>query len=419
MDVVHERCCGLDVHKKLVVACLLVSDVSEPGRAGPPRKEIRRFGTMTEDLEALAAWLAQAGCSAVALESTGSYWQPIWNVLEERGFTVLLVNPQHIKQVPGRKTDVKDCEWIADLLRHGLLRGSFVPDAEQRQWRDLTRYRHTLVQERTAEVNRLQKVLEGANIKLAAVATDVLGKSGREMLEALVQGTSDPKALADLARGRLRSKIPQLERALSGRFGAHQRFLIARQLAHIDALDELIADLDAQIAERLRPFDAVIDRLDTIPGVGRRTAEVIVAEIGPEVSRFASAAQLASWAGLCPGNHESAGKRKSGKTRRGNRYLRAALIEAANAAARTKTYVAAQYHRLVPRRGQAKASVAVAHTLLVIAYHLLKEPGMVYQDLGVRYFDERDRAALERRAVARLEALGFKVSLEPVEPPAA
>ncbi len=417
MDVRYERCCGLDVHKKEVVACLLVS---VPDRAGQPRKEVRRFGTMTADLERLATWLEQAGCTHVALESTGSYWQPVWNILEEHGgFTVLLVNPQHIKALGRDKTDVKDAEWLADLLRHGLVRGSFVPSAEQRRWRDLTRYRQALVQERTAEVNRLQKVLEGANIKLASVASEVLGKSGREILAALVVGVTDPAVLADLAKGRLRSKIPQLERALSGRFGEHQRFLIARQLAHIDALDDLIADLDREIAERMRPFAALIARLDTIPGVGERTAQVILAEVGPEVSRFESAAQLASWAGLCPGNQESAGKRKSGKTRKGNRSLRAALVEAAKSAGRGKTYVAAQYHRLVARRGPAKAAVAVAHTLLVIAYHLLRDSDAVYQDLGVRYFDERDRQATERRAVARLEALGYRVSLELRDPTAA
>ena len=413
MDVVYERCCGLDVHQKLIVACLLV-----PGTAGQPRKEIRRFGTMTEDLERLAAWLEQAGCTHVALESTGSSWQPVWNVLEGR-FTLVLVNPQHIKAVPGRKTDVKDCEWIATLLRHGLVRGSFVPGTEQRQWRELTRYRQALVQERTAEVNRLQKVLEGANIKLAAVASDVLGKSGREMLEALVAGMTDPRALAELARGRLREKLPQRERALSGRFRAHHRFLIARQLAHIDALDALIADLDTEMAERLRPFADHLARLDTIPGVGRRTAEVILAEVGPDVSRFPTAAHLASWAGLCPGNHQSAGKAKSGRTRKGNRALRTALIEAANAAGRSKSYLSAQYHRLVARRGKPKGAVAVAHSILVIAYHLLRDSGAVYHDLGVRYFEERDRRATERRAIARLEALGYKVTLEPADSSAA
>lgn len=410
MDVLYERCCGLDVHKREVVACLLTPDV-----AGQPRKEIRRFGTMTADLDGLAEWLTVAGCTHVALESTGSYWQPVWNVLEERaGLTVVLVNPQHMKAVPGRKTDVRDCEWIADLLRHGLLRGSFVPPAEQRQWRELTRYRQALVQERTAEVNRVQKVLEGANIKLASVASDVLGKSGREMLTALVVGQTDPALLADLAKGRLRSQIPRLERALTGRFGPHQRFLIARQLAHIDYLDEVIAELDDQIAERLHPFEATLERLDTIPGVGRRTAEVILAEVGPDVGRFATAAHLASWAGLCPGNHESAGKRKSGQTRKGNRYLRTALVESAKAAGRGRTYVAAQYHRLSGRRGHAKAAVAGAHTILVIAYHLLADPDAVYQDLGVTYFAERDRQRLERRSVATLEALGYQVVLEPV-----
>lgn len=413
----HERCCGLDVHKKEVVACLLVS---VPDRAGQPRKEIRRFGTMTADRERLAGWLAESGCTHVARESTGSDWQPVWNVLEEHGgFAVRLVNPQQIQALGRDKTDVKDAEWLADLLRHGLVRGRFVPSAEQRPWRDLTRYRQSLVPERTAEVNRLPKFLAGANSKLAAVASEVLGQSGREMREALVAGVTDPAALADLAKGRLRSKLPQLERALSGRFGEHQRFLIARQLAHIDALDELIADRDAEIAERRRPCQAVIERRDTLPGVGERTAQVILAEVGPDGSRFERAAQLASWAGRCPGNQESAGKRQSGKTRQGNRDLRAALVEAAKSAGRTKTDVAAPYHRLVVRRGKPQATVAVAHTLLVIAYHLLCDPDAASQDLGVRYFDERDRQATERRAVARLEALGDTVSLELRDPTAA
>ena len=434
MEVLYERCCGLDIHKRTVVACLLTL-----GPGGQPTKAIRTFGTMTEELLALADWLQAAGCTHVAMEATGVYWQPIWNLLEDR-FTLLLADARHSKAVPGRKTDVRDCEWLADLLRHGLLQGSVVPPRPQRELRELTRYRSSLVEERSAEVNRLQKTLEGANIKLAAVATDTLGKSGRAMLEALVSGTLPPAAMAELARGRMREKIPQLEQALTGRFGAHQRFLVARQLAHLDALDALIAEVGEEIARRLRtaddaaaaarplaaeegeaaegpsarPFEDAVARLDTIPGVGRRTAEVLLAELGLDLARFPTARHLASWAGMCPGNHESAGKRASGRTRKGNRALRAALVEAAQAAGRSKrTYLGAQFRRLAARRGKQRAAVAVGHTILVIAYHLLTE-GSIYQDLGPQYFDARDRRRVERRLVHRLEALGYKVALEAV-----
>ncbi len=406
MDVLYERCCGLDIHKKTVVACLIV-----PGPDGAPVKEVRRFGTMTDDLLQLADWLAAAGCAHVAMESTGVYWKPVWNLLEDR-FTLLLVNARHVKAVPGRKTDVRDCEWLAELLRHGLLRPSLVPDRPQRELRELTRYRTSLVQERSAEVNRLQKTLEGANIKLGDVATDIMGLSSRQMLAALVGGETDAAVIAQLAQGRLRDKLPALERALAGRVGPHQRFLLARQLAHVDFLDAAIAEVGAEIAERLRPFEPELERLATIPGVGRRTAEVLVAEIGTDMRRFPTPAHLASWAGMCPGNDESAGKRRSGKTRKGSPWLRSTLIEAARAAGRSKrTYLAAQYHRLAARRGTKRAAVAVGHTILLIAYHLLSE-GAVYRDLGDRYFDERDRQAVERRLVGRLEGLGYKVSLE-------
>jgi transposase len=410
--VVYDRCCGLDVHQQTVVACLIT-----PGPNGQPAKEVRTFGTMTADLLELADWLRAAACSQVAMESTGVYWKPIWNLLEDE-FSLLLVNARHIKAVPGRKTDVRDCEWIADLLRHGLLHGSFVPDRPQRELRELTRYRASLVRERTAEVNRLQKTLEGANIKLASVASDVLGVSGRQMLTGLVAGETDAAILADLARGRLREKLPQVERALTGRMGAHQRFLLARQLAHLDDLDALIREVSAEIEARLRPFAAALTALDTIPGVGRRTAEVLVAEIGADMTRFPSAAQLASWAGMAPGNHESAGKRRSGKTRQGSPWLRAILIEAAHAAGRTKdTYLGALYRRLVARKGKKRAAVAVARHILVIVYHILRdhEP---YHDVGAAYLDQRDRQAVERRLVRRLEALGYDVSLQPKEPAA-
>jgi transposase len=350
----------------------------------------------------------------VAMESTGVYWKPIWNLLEGQ-VELLLVNAQHVKAVPGRKTDVQDSEWLADLLRHGLLRPSFVPDRAQRELRELTRYRASLVRERTAEVNRLQKTLEGANIKLGSVATDIMGKSGREMLEQLVAGQTDPAALADLAKGRLRAKIPALERALVGRFGAHQRFLVGQQLAHIDYLDEVIARLSAEIAERVRPFEDALARLDEIPGVGRATAEVIVAELGTDMTRFPTDAHAASWAALCPGHHESAGKRTSGKTRKGNRSLRVALVEAAHAAGRARnTYLSAQYHRFAARRGKKKAAVAVAHSILVIAYHLLADDQATYSDLGPDFFDRRNQDTLERQLIRRLEALGNKVIVERV-----
>jgi transposase len=408
MEVVYGRCCGLDIHKQLVVACLIT-----PGEDGTPQKEIRSFSTMTDDLLALGDWLAGAECTHVAMESTGVYWKPIYNLLESR-FALLLVNAQHIKAVPGRKTDVRDCEWIADLLRHGLLRASFVPDQPQRDLRELTRYRTSLVQERSREVSRLQKTLEGANIKLSAVATDVLGKSGREILTHLVAGSTDAAALADLARGKLRAKLPELERALVGRFGAHQRFLVAQQLSHIDALDEIIDRLSIEIAERVRPFEDEIARLDAIPGVGRATAEVLVAELGTDMSRFPTDRHVASWAALCPGNHQSAGKRQSGRTRKGNRALRTALVEAAYAAGRSRnTYLSAQYRRLAARRGKKKAAVAVAHSILVISYHLLTH-GADFSDLGGDYFDRRDQDATERRLIRRLEDLGNRVSIEKV-----
>jgi transposase len=314
----------------------------------------------------------------------------------------------------GRKTDVKDAEWLAELLRHGLLRPSFVPDRPQRELRELTRYRTSLIEERAAEANRLQKVLEGANLKLGDVATDVLGRSARQMLEAIVGGATEADAatLAELARGRLREKIPQLQRALVGRVAPHQRFMLAQQLAHIDFLDETIQRVSAEIADRLRPFDTLLNNLDAIPGVGRRTAEIVLAEIGTDMSRFPSAAHLASWAGMCPGHDESAGKRRSGKTRKGSPALRRALTEAAHAAARTKnTYLATQFHRLAARRGTKKAAVAVGHSILIIIWHLL-DHGDPYADLGANYFDTRADSSMTRHLVRRLKALGYNVHLD-------
>jgi transposase len=406
MDVVHPRCAGLDVHKRSVTACRIA-----PGPDGQPERVIRSFPTTTRELLRLADWLDEAGVTSVAMEATGSYWKPIHNLLEDR-FELLVANAAHLKAVPGRKTDVRDAEWIADLLRHGLLRASFIPDRPARELRELTRYRTSLVRDRAAEVNRMAKVLEGANIKLASVLTDLGGASGRRILAALAAGSADPVELADLAKGRLRHKQAELVPALEGRMGAHQRFMLARQLAHLEELDGHVAAVSAEIEDRLRPFEVAIGNLATVPGVGRRTAETMLAEFGPDMGRFPTAGHLASWAGMCPGNHESAGRSRSGRTRRGSPWLRAALVGAGTAAGRTKSYLGAEYHHLARRRGAKRAAVAVGHSILVIAYAILKH-GTTYQDLGVNYFDERDREAVRRRLTRRLESLGYQVSIEP------
>ena len=408
MEVKYERCSGLDVHKKTVVACVIM-----PGSDGQAVKDTRTFDTMTEDLEALSRWLSESGVTHVAMESTGVYWKPVYNLLDGR-FEVLVVNPEHIKALSGRKTDVADAEWLADLLRHGLLKGSFIPSALLRELRDLTRYRTKLGDERKSEVNRLHKVLEDANIKLASVASDVMGASGRAILNELVQGNTDPALLAELAKGRLREKQDLLEKALQGTLKPHHRFMLAQHLSHIDFLDEAIERLDAQIGEQMRPFEATIQRWDSIPGINRRIAQIVIAEVGADLKPFEDAQHLASWAGMCPGNNKSAGKRFSGKTRKGSKWLRRALIEAAHGAARTKEkYFQAQYRRLAARRGKQRAAVAVGHSLLVTGYYLITRQE-TYQDLGANYFDERDREAVKRRAVRRLEKLGFQVQLNPV-----
>jgi transposase len=401
MQVMYERCAGLDVHKKTVVACVVT----------PVGQEIRTFSTMTIDLLGLSDWLLACGCTHVAMESTGDYWKPVFNMLEGT-FEVLLVNAQHVKAVPGRKTDVKDAAWLAELLQHGLLRASFIPPVAQRELRDLTRYRSTFIRERTTLVNRVQKLLEDANIKLAAVASDIMGVSGRAMLAALLAGYTDPQALADLAKGRLRSKRDQLAKALDGRVKPHHRFVLTELLCQIDSLDETIARFDTQIQEISTPFEAAINLLDTIPGVARPTAEIIVAEIGTDMSRFPSADHLASWAGVSPGNHESAGKRTSGRTRKGNRFLRTVLVQAAHAAARTRsTYLSAQYRRLATRRGKKRAIMAVAHSILIMAYDMIQrqEP---YREAGGDFFDQLQPEHTARRLVKRLEHLGYCVTLQ-------
>jgi transposase len=405
MHVVHEVCCGLDVHKKSVTACVAWAK----GR----RKQTREFGTFTRELLQMGDWLRACGVTHVALESTGVYWKPVWNLLEGQ-FEVLLVNAQHIKAVPGRKTDQKDSEWIAELLQHGLLRASFVPPTPIRELRDLTRYRASLAQEINRIANRIQKVLEDANLKLASVATDALGASGRAMLEAIVRGEQDETRLAEMARGLLRNKIPELQEALRGRVTQHHRFLLRELLDHLYFVESKMRRIEQEIEERLRPFGSEVARLCTIPGVDRVTAWGLLAEIGLNMNQFPDAQHLASWAGLCPGSHESAGKRKSGRIRKGSLWLRRCLCQAAWAVSTKKNnYLSALYRRLAARRGSKRATIAVAHNLLVIAYYLLRDK-VDYRDLGPDYFDRLNPQGLRRRLVKRLQGLGFEVSLEPL-----
>ena len=410
MDVVHERCAGLDIGKKLVVAAIRVPGDGRSKR----RQEVRSFGTFAVDLEALADWLESERIGSVAMEATGVYWKPIWHVLEDRSFELLLVNPTQVRKVPGRKTDVKDAEWIAQLLECGLLRGSFVPPEVIRDLRDLTRYQKRLIQDRARESLRVQKVLEDAGVKLASVAANVLGVSGRSMLEALIAGERDPDVLAEMALRRMRSKIPELRQALAAsRFRGHHAVMLRAHLDHVDHLDEAIAGLEERVDELMAPFEAARDRLMTIPGVSKRAAEAIIAEAGVDMTRFPTAAHLASWAGMCPGNNESAGKHLSGRTRKGDPWLSGMVTECGWAARRTKdTYLAAQFWQIARRRGQEKAAVAVGHTVLVIAWHILSE-GVTYQELGGDWFDRRrDPQAQQRRLVRQLEAMGLRVTIE-------
>lgn len=407
MDVTVERCAGLDVHKATVTACLRV-----PGPGRERAQAIQTFGTTTPDLLALRDWLTAHRVTDVAMESTGVYWKPVFYTLED-AFRLLLVNAAHMANVPGRKTDVQDCAWIAQLLECGLLRGSFVPPPAIRELRDLTRYRKALIQDRTREANRLHKLLEDAGLKLASVATDVLGVSGRAMLTALVAGTTDPAVLADLARGRLRAKLPALRQALTGRFRAHHAFLLTQLLAHLDYLDDTLGRLSEEIAGHLAPFAAEATRLQTIPGVKQRTLEALVAEIGVDMRPFPTPGHLASWAGLCPGNNQTAGKRRRGRARKGDRWLKATLVEASLAAIRVKgSRFGALYRRICRRAGHNVAIVAVAHAILEIAWHLLVH-GTTYHELGADYLERRDRVRTTQHYVRLLERLGHRVTLEP------
>jgi transposase len=406
MTPIVERGAGLDIHQATIVAT-----VRQPDGHGGRTVTTQTFGTMTVDLMTLRDWLQACGVTHVAMESTGVYWKPIYYLLED-GFTVILVNMQHLKIVPGRKTDVSDSAWLAQCLEWGLLKASLIPPPAIRDLRDLTRYRKKQIEDRTQEVNRLHKVLEEAGLKLSTVLTDVLGASGRAMLAALVGGTTDPAVLADLARGRLRQKLPALRTALPGHYRAHHAFLISQILAKVDFLEEVIAHVTDEIDRQVRPFEPVLTRLTTVPGIARRTAISLLAETGADMTRFATAGHLCSWAAMCPGQNESAGKRRSGKTRAGNRYLRGALIEAGWACTRAKgTALQARYLRIKRHRGHKKAVVAVGHQILEIAYYIMRD-GVDYRELGAEYFARRDRDRATQRHLRQLEALGYRVTLE-------
>jgi transposase len=401
MDVIIERACGLDVHKDNITACIMTTE----------RKEIQTFSTKTVFLLKLLDWIKENGCTHVAMESTSVYWKPIVNLLESEGIEFLVVNAQHMKALPGRKTDVKDAEWIAQLLRHGLLKASFIPDRNQRELRELVRYRRSIIEERARQHNRIQKVLEGANIKLGSVVSDIMGVSSKDMLRAIAEGEDDPEKLANFARRTMKRKKEELELALQGYVNPHQRLMLKTILTHIDFLTEQIEMLDQEIAQRVSSYQEDIERLDSIPGIATRMAEQILAEIGTDVgNQFPTAAHLCSWAALVPGHNESAGKRKSSRSKKGNKYLRSALTEAAQSVRGSKNYLGALYRRTAGRKGKKKAAIAVAHAILRIAYYLLTRKEM-YVDLGEDYFDKQRQVSIVRHSVRRLENLGYTVTI--------
>ncbi|AXI09959.1 IS110 family transposase [Oceanobacillus zhaokaii] len=406
MDVIIERACGMDVHKDNITACIIT----------PEGKEIETFSTKTLFLIQLVDWVKKHRCTHVAMESTSVYWKPIVNLLEAEDVEFLIVNAQHIKSVPGRKTDVKDAEWIAKLLRHGLLRASFIPDRNQRELRELVRYRRSIIEERARQHNRIQKVLEGANIKLGSVVSDVMGVSARDMLRAIAEGEDDPEKLANFARRSMKKKKDELILALQGYISDHQRLMIKTILTHIDFLSEQIEMLDQEVANRVSIYQEEVERLDSIPGIATRMAEQMLAELGTDIkNQFPSASQMCSWSGLVPGNNESAGKRKSSKTKNGNKYLKSALIEAAHSVRGSKNYLGALYRRTAARKGKKRAGIVVAHAILRISYYLLTRKEM-YVDLGEDYFDKQKQQSIVRHSLRRLESLGYTVSI--VEPEA-
>lgn len=408
MEVLYPHCAGLDVHKETVVACQrhMVN--------GTIKREVRTFKTTTRDLLALSEWLADQGCTHLAMEATGVYWKPVWHVLSDGDFTLVLANAGHVKNVPGRKTDVNDATWLADLMAHGLIRGSFVPDAQTQELRGLLRTRKQFVREQSSHVQRLQKTLEDANIKLDSVISDIIGLSGRAMIEALIAGESDPDTLAALAHRRIKAPPEELREALRGRVTNHHRFLLRLHLQQIDAIDTAITDIDREVDAHVEPFRTALQLLTTIPGISDLSAQVILAEIGTEMSRFPAAGHLISWAGLCPKNDESAGKRRSNRMRKGAPWLKTTLIQCAWAAARKKgSYLQAQFHRLRSRRGAKKAIGALAASILTAAYHMLKD-GTLYQDLGPDHFDRTAQAVRTRRLITRLQKLGYAVQITPL-----
>jgi transposase len=409
MEPIYTSCCGLDVHSRSIAAC--IRRIGDEGRID---EQTQTFGTMTRDIMALSDWLCSRQVTHVAMESTGVYWKPIYNILEGH-FTILLVNARHVKHVPGRKTDISDCQWLAQLLQCGLLKGSFVPERPQRELRDLTRHRAQLVADKSSVANRIHKVLEDANIKLATVATDILGVSGRDMIQALICGDRAAEAMADLARRQLRSKIPQLQLALEGHVTDHHRFVLKQLMDHLQHLEQQIEEFTKRIEQVSRPFEQAIELLCQLPGYNRRSGENVLAEIGIDMNQFPSEHHLASWAGICPGNHESAGKRKQGTTTKGSRWLRSALVQSAWAATRKKgSYYQAQYRRLVGRRGKKRALIAVAHSQLIAIYHMLKyRTG--YRELGSNYFDKLNITRLASYHIRRLKTLGYEVNLTPLQ----
>jgi len=404
MEVVYRRCCGIDVHKKLIVACL-----NDGGR-----QELREFGTATGEIKAMANWLTESGCEMIAMESTGVYWKPLYNLFELMDLNVMVVNASHMKALPGRKTDVKDAEWIADLLRHGLLKASFIPEREQRELRELTRYRKSMIEERNRELNRLQKILEGANIKLASVVKDINGVSARKLLDRIVaDDLPDADEASRLIHGRLLPKLPEIMASIEGIITSLQRKLLSQVLDHIDDLNKRIAVLDTMVKDYMAKYEAAISAIDELPGIGQRSAQVILAEIGTDMTRFPSADHISSWAGICPGNHKSAGKRGHGKTTKGNKTLKSILVECAKSARNVKgSYFSAQYQRIAARRGKNRAVVAVAHSMLIAIYHVLRYH-VPFRDLGADYYNCFHREHKIRGYLKRLQALGWTPDFPP------
>lgn len=404
MEVLYKRCCGIDIHKNMMVACVFTS---------VRKKEIRQFSTMTEDILQLVSWLKETDCEMAAMESTGSYWKPVYNIFEEERIPIIVVNAQHIKSVPGRKTDVKDAEWIADLVRHGLVKASYIPSREQRELREITRYRQEIIEERARELNRIQAVLEGCNIKLSSVISDISGKSGMSILKAIISGESDPVILSNLAKGKARNKIGAMQKALHGRILEHQRKMLSHQLGHIEYLTSLIMDLDTDIKKKTESINWAVEALDAMPGVGRQSAERILAETGIEMEHFQNESRFCSWAGLVPECKESAGKKMSTRIRKGNKYLKATLVECARSAIRNKdSYMYSRYQRIAARRGGKRALIAVAHSMLIAIYHILKEK-VPYHDLGANYYSAINQEKLIKRNLRSLEKLGVDVIIQP------